>query len=41
MKSVRLEYPLGLLCRVFDVSRSGFYARSIARRRGGHRTMND
>ena len=26
MKSVRLEYPLGLLCRVFDVSRSGFYA---------------
>ncbi len=26
MKSVRLEYPLGLLCRVFNVSRSGFYA---------------
>ena len=26
MNSVRLEYPLGLLCRVFDVSRSGFYA---------------
>ncbi|ATQ74199.1 hypothetical protein CR152_06570 [Massilia violaceinigra] len=26
MKSVRLDYPLGLLCRVFDVSRSGFYA---------------
>jgi hypothetical protein len=25
MKSVRLDYPLGLLCRVFDVSRSGFY----------------
>lgn len=23
---MRLEYPLGLLCRVFDVSRSGFYA---------------
>lgn len=26
MKSVRLDYPLSLLCRVFDVSRSGFYA---------------
>lgn len=26
MKSVRLTYPLGLLCRVFDVSRSGYYA---------------
>ena len=26
MKSVRLEYPLGLLCRVFEVSRSGYYA---------------
>ena len=26
MKSERLKYPLGLLCRVFDVSRSGFYA---------------
>ena len=26
MKTVRLEYPLGLLCRVFGVSRSGFYA---------------
>jgi putative transposase len=26
MKSVRLNYPLGLSCRVFDVSRSGFYA---------------
>jgi putative transposase len=26
MKSVRLDYPLTLLCRVFDVSRSGFYA---------------
>jgi transposase InsO family protein len=26
MKSVRLDYPLGLLCRVFGVSRSGFYA---------------
>jgi transposase InsO family protein len=26
MKSVRLEYPLGLLCRVFGVSRSGYYA---------------
>ena len=23
---MRLSYPLGLLCRVFDVSRSGFYA---------------
>lgn len=23
---MRLDYPLGLLCRVFDVSRSGFYA---------------
>jgi putative transposase len=23
---VRLDYPLGLLCRVFDVSRSGYYA---------------
>ena len=28
MKSVRLEYPLDLLCRVFDVSRSCFYAAS-------------
>lgn len=26
MKSMRLDYPLGLLCRVFEVSRSGFYA---------------
>ena len=26
MKSVRLDYPLGLLCRAFGVSRSGFYA---------------
>jgi len=26
MKSVRLDYPLDLLCRVFDVSRSGYYA---------------
>ena len=26
MKSVRLDYPVGLLCRVFAVSRSGFYA---------------
>jgi putative transposase len=26
MKSVRLKYPLGLLCHAFDVSRSGFYA---------------
>ncbi|QYF93575.1 IS3 family transposase [Massilia sp. PAMC28688] len=26
MNSVRLDYPLSLLCRVFDVSRSGFYA---------------
>ena len=26
MKTVRLDYPLGLLCRVFEVSRSGFYA---------------
>lgn len=26
MKSVRLEFPLELLCRIFDVSRSGFYA---------------
>jgi len=26
MKPVRLDYPLGLLCRVFAVSRSGFYA---------------
>lgn len=26
MKSVRLDYPLSLLCRVFDVSRSGFHA---------------
>ena len=23
---MRLKYPLGLLCRIFDVSRSGFYA---------------
>ena len=26
MKSERLDYPLSLLCRVLDVSRSGFYA---------------
>lgn len=26
MKSARLRYPVGLLCRVFSVSRSGFYA---------------
>ena len=26
MKSVRLDFPLGLLCRVFDVSRNGFFA---------------
>ncbi|QPI48374.1 IS3 family transposase [Massilia antarctica] len=26
MKQLRLEYPLTVLCRVFDVSRSGFYA---------------
>ncbi|QJE01788.1 IS3 family transposase [Massilia forsythiae] len=26
MKTVRLKYPLGLLCRVFEVSRSGYYA---------------
>lgn len=26
MKSVRLDYPLDLLCRVFAVSRSGYYA---------------
>nr|WP_315250760.1 hypothetical protein [uncultured Duganella sp.] len=25
-ESVRLDYPLGLLWRVFEVSRSGFYA---------------
>lgn len=25
MNSVRLAYPLGLLCRVFEVSRSGYY----------------
>ena len=23
---MRLDYPVALLCRVFDVSRSGFYA---------------
>jgi hypothetical protein len=26
MKTMRLEYPLTILCRVFAVSRSGFYA---------------
>jgi hypothetical protein len=26
MKQLRLEYPVIVLCRVFDVSRSGFYA---------------
>ena len=26
MKTMRLDYPVALLCRVFDVSRSGFYA---------------
>jgi putative transposase len=25
MKSVRLDYPIGLLCRAFGVSRSGFH----------------
>jgi transposase-like protein len=25
-KSERLDYPLGLLCRVFQISRNGFYA---------------
>jgi putative transposase len=28
MRTVRLEYPLGLSCRVFEVSRSGYYAAS-------------
>ena len=26
MKTLRLKYPLSLLCRAFDVSRSGYYA---------------
>lgn len=26
MKTLRLEYPVSVLCRVFGVSRSGFYA---------------
>jgi putative transposase len=26
MKTLRLEYPISVLCRVFAVSRSGFYA---------------
>ena len=26
MKTMRLNDPIALLCRVFDVSRSGFYA---------------
>jgi putative transposase len=26
MKSLRLNYPVTVLCRVFGVSRSGFYA---------------
>lgn len=26
MKTVRLDYPLALLCRVFEASRSGVYA---------------
>lgn len=26
MKTMRLDYPVALLCRVFGVSRSGFYA---------------
>jgi transposase InsO family protein len=26
MKEMRLEYPIPLMCRVFDVSRSGYYA---------------
>jgi putative transposase len=26
LKTMRLDYPIALLCRVFDVSRSGFYA---------------
>jgi putative transposase len=26
MKTLRLEYPVTILCRAFDVSRSGFYA---------------
>ena len=26
MKTMRLEYPIAVLCRAFGVSRSGFYA---------------
>jgi putative transposase len=26
MKTMRLEYPIAVLCRAFEVSRSGFYA---------------
>lgn len=26
MKTMRLEYPIAVLCRVFGISRSGFYA---------------
>ena len=26
MKTLRLEFPVTIMCRVFSVSRSGFYA---------------
>ena len=39
MKSVRLHYPLGLLCRVLEVSRSGFYA--ALRRQPSLRAQDD
>ena len=39
MKSVRLDYSMGLLCRAFSVSRSGFLPGSIVHpRRACRRT---
>ena len=39
MKQLRLEYPVTVLCRVFDVSRSDFYAWTQGKL--SQRTQND
>jgi hypothetical protein len=41
MKSVRLDYPLGLLCRVFGCRAAASMRRSSVSHRSGRRTMND